>query len=303
MRAFFAAFPLVFLLLVCDRARAQSSTVHVHVVREGETLASIAERYYGDARREKVLVMENGLHLDGATISIGMRLSLPTVAYHRVAEGETWNIIAARYFGTARRAETIIDANPSIRGAVDPGAVIVVPYPLRYVASQTESLVEVARHFYSDPDAVTWLYQFNTIRGDRLERGQVILVPLRDLTFSAEGRRLLGEESSTTQAREMRETQSRIDAELPKLLEQNRTGQYLEALSIAQRLIGTGALTERQELVVQEALGTTYIALERRDLAIAAFRRVLELNPRFSLEERRTSPRVLEALRAARGSQ
>jgi phosphohistidine swiveling domain-containing protein len=52
----------------------------VHIVRPGETLASIAEMYYGNARRESVLVAENGLTSEGgSSIVVGLRLSVPTV--------------------------------------------------------------------------------------------------------------------------------------------------------------------------------------------------------------------------------
>ncbi len=40
---------------------AQAQGAYLHVVHEGETLASIAQQYYGDPRRELVLVVENGL--------------------------------------------------------------------------------------------------------------------------------------------------------------------------------------------------------------------------------------------------
>lgn len=281
-------------------AHAQQTASYVHIVRGDETLASIAERYYGSARREKVLVMENGLHVDGATICVGMRLHLPTVTYHRVAGNETWNSIAARYYGEARRAHELISANPAERGAADPGAVIVIPYPLRHIASQVESLTEIARHYYDDPAAAVRLRQFNNIRGDRVERGQVILVPLRDLTLSSEGRRLVAEDAASAETRQTRELQERIDAELPALGEHNRRGRYLEALAHAHRLLGSGVLTQRQEVVVLDELATAYVALERRDLAVACFARVLELQPDFSKDAVRTSPRVLEALSAAR---
>ena len=57
--------------LLSGVARADGS-FFVHVVRPGETLASIAQRYYGDPRRESVLVAENGLTTQGgAAIVVG----------------------------------------------------------------------------------------------------------------------------------------------------------------------------------------------------------------------------------------
>ena len=77
----------------------------IHTVRPGETLASIALRYYGDARRENVLVAENGLTTQGgAAIVVGLRLVIPWVSYHRVATGETWAQIATAHYGDLRRA-------------------------------------------------------------------------------------------------------------------------------------------------------------------------------------------------------
>ncbi|MCG8556763.1 MAG: LysM peptidoglycan-binding domain-containing protein, partial [Proteobacteria bacterium] len=46
---------------------AQAHNAIVHIVRQGETLASIAERYYGEPRFERVLVAENGLTTEGGS--------------------------------------------------------------------------------------------------------------------------------------------------------------------------------------------------------------------------------------------
>src|SRR5688500_6260615 len=92
--------------------RAAADAGFVHVVRPGETLASIAQTYYGDPRRESVLVAENGLTAQGgAAIVVGLRLVVPWVEYHRVVEGETWIQLAQRFYGDGRRAFILIEAN------------------------------------------------------------------------------------------------------------------------------------------------------------------------------------------------
>lgn len=55
-----------------------SEPVRTHTVREGETLWSIAERYYGDGSMHRQLA-EYNRHVvgDGRTLSVGMRLEVP----------------------------------------------------------------------------------------------------------------------------------------------------------------------------------------------------------------------------------
>ena len=147
----------------------------VHIVREGETLASIAQRYYGDPRRESVLVAENGLNAEGgAQVVVGTRLVVPTVGYHRVEEGESWAVIAARYYGTPTRAFVLMELNGGSAAAVaQAGAEVLIPYPVRYVASQTDTLRSIAQTYYgsdSGPDAAR-LRRFNP--GRRSMRARV----------------------------------------------------------------------------------------------------------------------------------
>ncbi len=69
---------------------ARDAHAFVHVVRPGETLAHIAERVYGQASRENVLVGANALDVQGGTtISPGMHLVVPAPMHHTVARGET----------------------------------------------------------------------------------------------------------------------------------------------------------------------------------------------------------------------
>lgn len=275
----------------------------VHVVREGETLASIAQRYYGDPRRETVLVTENGLETEGgAAIVVGMRLVVPHVAYHRVAAGETWAAIAEHYYGLGTRAFAIQEANPSVEGATPPdGAELLVPYPLRHVAGQRDTLNHVAQLYYGDIGAARSLRRFNALRTTRLSRGQVILVPIADLLLSEEGMHLVAEATGEeTTAGDVRSLQERIASELPTLQAAVLEGRYTEAVAIGNRLLGAGDLTGNQIVTIQRSLAVAYVALGRSDLAIDAFAEALARQPDLELDTRRTSPTVLAAFDEAR---
>ncbi len=289
-------------LTVTSVARADGST-YIHVVRPGETLASIAQRYYGDARRESVLVAENGLTTQGgAAIVVGLRLVIPWVSYHRVRATESWAQIATQHYGDPRRASELIQANPQVSGAQpDEGAELLVPYPLRHVAHQGDTMRRVAQTYYGDQGEAARLMRFNAMRRQRLSRGQIVLVPLTDLVLSDEGRQVI-EEATGEQVTggEVRSLQMQINEQLPTLHEHVQRGRYAEAVALGNRLLGAGELTGNQVVTLPRELGVAYVALDRADLAVDAFLRALERQPDLELDSRRSSPTVLRTFTRAR---
>lgn len=295
---------LALVVLQLGVSTAAADRGYQHVVREGETLASIAERYYGDPRRENVLVTENGLTAQGgAPIEVGLRLQIPFVSYHRVQPGETWAELALQFYGDARRAFLLMEANSgNSNEQPDEGAELLIPYPLRHVSSPTDTVPRIAnRYFGGGVEHSRRLRRFNNMRFNRVDRGQIILIPLADLVLSDEGRGIIQEETgSSPPAGEVRQLQARIDEQLPELHEHLRRGRFTEAVGLGNRLLGADVLTGNQIVTIQRDLGTAYVALGRIDLATAAFREALTRQPDLVMDSVRTSPRVMRAFERAK---
>ncbi len=283
-------------------ARAQD-LAYVHVVKPGETLASIAQSYYGDPKRENVLVAENGLLAQGGTAIVeGLRLLIPTVSYHRVEAGDTWRDLAQRYYGDPTRTVALLRANQAKPGSTpDEGAQLLVPYPMRHIMEQGDTFISVVEQYYKDRNDVRLLKAFNASKAP-LKRGHIMLVPLFDLVLSEEGRARLAANGQHIESGETRAAQTRVDEQLPLLHEHVVKGRFAEALALGNQLLGSGQLTGHQEISIQRELATAYVALGRHDLAVEAFSSALKKQPDLELDSARTSPRVLKALEDAKSA-
>jgi len=286
-------------------SRAEAQAVYTHAVQEGDTLASIAQRYYGDPTREAVLSEANrmkGPDING--LVPGSWIFIPLVTFYRVSKDETWKSIATRLYGREARAATLIEANNGNRSVEpDKGAELLVPYPLRHVVRPGETLAKIAKIYMPEtPVSLKRLRRFNA--GARIERGQVVLVPLFDLRLAGEGRA----EASDAFTRAAgggtaKEAQDEVESSLPRLIRQVHEAEFAEAVSLGNRLLGAQSLTSTQVVTIQKELAVAYVALERIDLAEASFRAALALQPNFELDTVRTSPRVLEAFNRAKQPQ
>jgi phage tail protein X len=271
----------------------------VHTVRQGDTLAAIAQRYYGDATREIVLVAANALNVQAsAGILPGTRVVVPSVSYYRVRERDTWERIAFREFGSAARAQYLAESNRAdVRVQPSPGAVVRVPYLLRYVVPEDgEPLFEIARRFYGDRAQARFVTEFNRLTSMRLQRGQVLLLPMPELVLREEPV-CEGGPSLAQIARAQREVESRLVA-MRSMIDH---GQYVEALAAGARVLGASELSEAQRARLQQQMAEVYCALDRVDLAAEALRDALRVEPDLRFDDRRQPPRMMDALAIARG--
>ncbi len=299
--------PLALALLITGATsglafRAGAQAVYTHPVQAGDTLASIAQRYYGDPTREAVLREANRMKEAGENgLLQGSWLFVPTVTFYRVGKDETWKSIAVKFYGDEARALALIDANDGNRGIQpDEGAELLVPYPLRHVVAPGETLAKIAA-LYMPESALSLkrLRQFNP--GARIERGRVVLVPLFDLRLAGEGRAEASEGfARASGGGSAKEAQDEVEATLPELMQQVGEAHFAEAVALGNRLLGATGLTSTQAVTIQKELAVAYVALERGDLAEASFRAALALQPNLELDTVRTSPRVLAAFNRAK---
>jgi hypothetical protein len=276
-----------------------------HVVQKGDTLASIAERYYGLIQHEKLLVAANALDAHGGTpIVPGLRLEVPALWHRRIKKGDNWADLATSLLGAPHRADVLSMANGSSPWlAPAEGAEIVVPYNLPVVVGQGDTIVSVAQKFMGDPNKAWVLDHYNGFQGRRLVPGDVVLVPLTELPLTDDGKKAVVDANplACSQALgEMRQVQRKVASELPALIADVRAGRYVDAVSRGGRFLAMAKdLTTEQNAIVQRQLLEAYAALEAPGLAAAACAEWRKLDPTAKPDPVMMSPKLIDACNRA----
>ncbi len=289
---------LVGLLAFCGVT--QPAQAFTHVVTEKDTLASIAERYYGRIQFEKLLVAANDLDARGGSpIVRGMRLEVPALGHRVVRQGETWDSLAAELLGSPKRSDVLSMANDSSPWLTpEEGAEIIVPFNLRVLPDANDTLITIAYRFYGDMNRAWVLDRYNLLNGRKLQPGDVVLVPLTELPLSETGKKAArasaGAACSQAQG-ETRTVQKKVAQELPALLADIRNGRYVDAVARGTRFLASAELSEPQVALVHRQLLEAYVALEAQGLATAACSEWLKRSPGAVLSPVELSPKILAA--------
>ncbi|HEY1536917.1 MAG TPA: LysM domain-containing protein [Polyangiaceae bacterium] len=283
----------------------QRAHAFTHVVVQGDTLASIAEKYYGKIQYEKFLVDANLLGLEGGSpIVKGMRLEVPSVGHRTVKHGDTWEALAAELLGAGNRSDVLSIANGSNPWLTpEEGAELVVPYNLRVLVSgSNETLVTIAFKYYGDMNKAWVLDHYNGLNGHKIEPNDVVLVPLTDLPLSDQGKKAAQESAGSTCSEAMggvREAQRKVSQEIPALIADVKGGRYVDAASRGSRFLASGALTEPEQAIVNRQLLEAYVALDATGLATQACTEWRKRDKHATLDPVELSPKIISA--CARG--
>jgi hypothetical protein len=272
------------------------------VAQPGETLASLAERFYGRIQMERVLATANSL--DGTTtrgLTPGMVLEVPAITYRQVHQGETWKSLAAELLGDERRYILLAQVNGH-KPWIEPelGQLIVVPYNLSWVATGKESLATLAYRFLGSTKHAFRLVQYNDLGERDLERGEVLLLPLSELPLTTEGK--AAAETAAAQISEQSrgdhfQKQQDSKQEAKQLGDDVRGGRYVSAVARGTKLLAAGKLTQSGRAQVHLLLLEAYVALDARGLARTSCEAWRSLSPRAKLDPLTTSPKILRVCR------
>ena len=285
-------------------ALAIAARADEHIVRPGESLPQLAEQLYGDARRAEILATANGVRAVDETLRAGQHLVVPGPEYRAVGAEDTWASLAQRLLGDERRAFLLVEANhgnPDARPT--PGSEIVVPAVVAYRCVYGDGLPQIAERFYGRTDAARLIKRYNFLQGARINRDDVLLLPITDLRLTNAGRALLEAQRAGRGDGSRQVSQTHADEEIRALEANLRDGQYVELVEAAGRLLANGdALSGNQLVSILRSLGTAYVALDRNELAVAAFRDALAHQPDMEWNPITTSPKVVRAVQAARAA-
>jgi nucleoid-associated protein YgaU len=159
----------------------------VHRLTEGETLADVAQQYWGEPDWADLLRTHN--HLPSGPPSAGLELRVPVAAEHTVQAGDTWTSLAEGLLDDAALATLLAEMN-----GVDPekpllqGSQIGAPAIATYRLGKGETLAAVARRFLSGTADWKTLARLNHLGNPHsLRTGTELRIPVHPKTVADPG--------------------------------------------------------------------------------------------------------------------
>jgi nucleoid-associated protein YgaU len=161
-----------------------------HQVKPGDTTRKIAQLFYGDDRLAGIIEVAN--HAGQRGLVVGEWLLIPDLAnagHHTVVAGETWEVLAERWYGEFGLWPIIAIANHTANQDPQPGQMLIQPrLNRRHTVVAGDTLWELANHHYGDGGVdrtvtlVKMVAAANLIDDpDYITVGEVIFFPSFDL--------------------------------------------------------------------------------------------------------------------------
>ena len=282
-------------------AQPSESAASIHKVEKGDTLELLAAEYYGDRRHKIYIMIEN--RMDHAReLKPGEKLRIPVSNEVTVAVGDTLASLAGEYLGDERRAKYLAEFNRLDEGAsLSAGMSLSIPLRVTYRANGKEPLKAIAAGLFRDDKKAALLKEYNFLRGDSLDKGQAITVPIYLRVQPSKQRPPDAESKALVLKRtEVLEQAKRV---LPSARAAWKAGDYAQVKRELAELMKTFPYLDTELAVdVGVLLGSAYVAFDDVDTARATFEQVLERSPKHALSAYAHSPRVRDVWLKAGGT-
>ena len=215
-----------------------------HTIQPGESISTLADRYYGDYRKFHLIAEYNELE-DATKVTVGQEIKIPVV--------EGMPIMAAPEEIQIETGET---TEPM------PGEIITVKSFVTHTVQPGESLSKLAQMYYGDYKKYDLIVKFNSLEdATSVQFGQQIKIPEVDgVPFLAEGK--------------VRET---IEAEPSEGVAK------VEKIPSEEKGVGEEQPTMEDQLANYRELGIELFENKQYVEAISEFDKVLNANPKDSV--------------------
>ena len=285
-------------IAACMLLMGAEAHAYVHIVQQNESLADIAQAAYGDPKKESLLSGANGLDArGGARIVPGQRLEIPAPGYLRVARGDTWPDLALKWLGHRDRSALLAQMNDTLPWLPPAeGREIVLPAVVVHVAAEGEMIGDLAKRYWGEVKRAWEINSYNLRKDEALKVGEILLVPITDLTLTERGREEARRAGSSLAAEGASSTfalQKRVDEQLVHLLGDLRAGRYIEVATRGSALAANTELSRTQLLVIYRSLVEAYVALDARGSATSACRAWRSQVDKFALDPKLVSPKII----------
>jgi LysM repeat protein len=295
-----AALLVVTALRVAHAQDATNDTV-IHRVKQGDSLELIAAEFYGDRTKAVFIMVENKL-AHARPLRPGERLRIPVSREVTSAPGDTFESLAATYLGSARRGRFLADFNGiSPDDSLPAGTLITIPFTIVHNPTATESISDIAKAYFGDGKNAELLRRYNFLDKSSLDKNEPLIVPVYHVRLSAAKMPALDAESKARRDHR-REASARVAKALPAARQAWKVGDYAVVKgTLAQLEPDLDYLDTSEAVDVGVLLGAAHVAYDDNELALAAFKRVIDRQAQHVLRRYEYSPKILAVWQKASG--
>jgi LysM repeat protein len=269
-----------------------------HALKPGETLAEIANAYYGDPEKAVILLQYNGIP-DPKKVLPGTKIAIPQVIRYGVKEGDTLAKIANRFLGDRRRYQVLATINGlDSPQALTIGSTLKLPFDFPHTVKKGESLATIADRYYGDKNQFDLIASYNFLTDPRgIKPGTEIRIPIVDLEIKAKS------PPPGQSQKELLLPEEQLGFPwLEKGIHLYLTGDYREALENLKEALKRGLNREDDVCKSYRFLAYCHITLGERDLGKRAFEQALTIYPSLKLDPTYTSPKILKVFEEVQGA-
>jgi len=287
---------LVIIAILAGTAAAQpDATVMNYRVQKGDTLDVLAAEFYAD-RDDAIFIMAENHMKKARPLNPGERIRIPISKDIRTEKGDTFESLAQKYLGDAKRAPFLADYNHrSVEDSLATGSELTIPFHVTHTAQGTETLAAISTMYFGNAKHADEIARYNGFDRTSIDKGEQIDIPVlsvrvRDVKLPAL------DADSLARDKERREVTALAQTAVPSARTAWQLGDFARVKqALAPLADKTDYLDADTAVDVDLLLAKAHVAFDETQEAVAAFARVLARKPRFELSPYHDSPKVIDA--------